>query len=236
MTTEVKSNKKEDKFIEEPITLSEMDQQKKRPIINGFLFLGKAFWSQWRVLLSVTIIFSAIIFGISLLTWGFDWVTPGDNFNISSGISVATGHSHHLNFFESLWWVFITISTIGYGDIYPVTTTMKLWAMFIGVVGIVFVSLYTAIVVNGFSIEMQRNLDMRRQKRDDFNRKHEYQAVTKELRKQLKSKEQEVDELMFAIATFSGKSEAEIQQLLKEARLNVKKELVQNKTKTNDKK
>lgn len=40
------------------------------------------------------------------------------------------------NLFDSFWWAMVTVTTIGYGDIYPVTTAGRIIAMMLMVVGI----------------------------------------------------------------------------------------------------
>lgn len=52
--------------------------------------------------------------------------------------------------FSSFWWAVATLTTIGYGDIYPVTTTGKFLSGVIAVVGIGLVALPTGIIGSGF--------------------------------------------------------------------------------------
>lgn len=56
----------------------------------------------------------------------------------------------------SLWWGIATLTTIGYGDIYPVTPFGKLLAGFIAVVGICVVALPTGLFASAFIEEMQK--------------------------------------------------------------------------------
>jgi voltage-gated potassium channel len=46
---------------------------------------------------------------------------------------------------ESLWWSIITFTTIGYGDMYPITGLGKIVASFLSVLGIVFYTIPGAI-------------------------------------------------------------------------------------------
>ncbi|MEM4496692.1 MAG: potassium channel family protein, partial [Archaeoglobaceae archaeon] len=52
----------------------------------------------------------------------------------------------------------VTITTIGYGDIYPVTPLGKLIAMVIVLMGVAVVSLFTASVLSVVMTEKERNL------------------------------------------------------------------------------
>ncbi len=40
------------------------------------------------------------------------------------------------NLFDSFWWAMVTVTTIGYGDIYPVTTAGRIVAMMLMIIGI----------------------------------------------------------------------------------------------------
>ena len=57
--------------------------------------------------------------------------------------------------FASLWWAVITLTTVGYGDIYPVTALGKLINGFVAVLGIGLITLPAGIISAGF-IEKSR--------------------------------------------------------------------------------
>jgi voltage-gated potassium channel len=48
------------------------------------------------------------------------------------------------NLFDAFWWAFITITTVGYGDIYPSTTEGRIVAMILSLGGMGLFSLVTA--------------------------------------------------------------------------------------------
>ncbi|NPA55756.1 MAG: hypothetical protein GXO40_05250 [Epsilonproteobacteria bacterium] len=52
------------------------------------------------------------------------------------------------DYFESLYWVIVTISTVGYGDIVPHTLTSKIITIVVILLGIIAVSLFTAVVTS----------------------------------------------------------------------------------------
>jgi voltage-gated potassium channel len=57
----------------------------------------------------------------------------------------------------AMWWAVITLTTIGYGDVYPVTVVGKLLASVIAVLGIGMVALPTAILGAGLLEEMEHH-------------------------------------------------------------------------------
>ncbi|HEX2924248.1 MAG TPA: ion channel, partial [Chloroflexota bacterium] len=50
----------------------------------------------------------------------------------------------------AMWWSVITLTTVGYGDIYPVTPVGKLLAAVIALLGVALFAMPTAILASGF--------------------------------------------------------------------------------------
>ena len=53
--------------------------------------------------------------------------------------------------FDALYWALITISTVGYGDISPVTTEGRVVSMLVIISGIAMISFVTSVIVSSFS-------------------------------------------------------------------------------------
>lgn len=62
---------------------------------------------------------------------------------------------------RALWWAVITLTTVGYGDAYPVTALGKLIGGTLALSGIAFVAMPTGIIAAAFSEAMQRRRDQR---------------------------------------------------------------------------
>lgn len=60
------------------------------------------------------------------------------------------GNEKIKNFFDAVYYTVITATTVGYGDVVPLTNTGRLLAMFLGVLGIFLFSLLTATISTGF--------------------------------------------------------------------------------------
>ncbi len=54
------------------------------------------------------------------------------------------------NIFSSLWWAIATLTTIGYGDIAPITTIGKIISGIVAILGIGLIALPTGIISSGF--------------------------------------------------------------------------------------
>ncbi|WP_352399268.1 ion channel [Anaerotignum sp.] len=79
---------------------------------------------------------------IYLIYWSFGFIILG-----TLGIAITEQKS----LFDALWWTIVTITTVGYGDIAPVTSGGKLIAIFLMVFGIGFISTLTSTLTNYFA-------------------------------------------------------------------------------------
>ena len=55
------------------------------------------------------------------------------------------------NVISSLWWAICTLTTVGYGDVYPITPVGRFFASVISLVGIGIIAIPTGIIAAGFN-------------------------------------------------------------------------------------
>jgi voltage-gated potassium channel len=55
---------------------------------------------------------------------------------------------------ESIWWATVSLATVGYGDVYPVTAGGKIFASIISLIGIGIVAIPTGIISASFVEEI----------------------------------------------------------------------------------
>lgn len=60
------------------------------------------------------------------------------------------------NAFSGFWWAMATITTVGYGDIYPITVLGKFLSTVIALLGIGFVAIPTGIISAGFTEQYKK--------------------------------------------------------------------------------
>ena len=63
---------------------------------------------------------------------------------------------------HSLWWAVATLTTVGYGDVYPITGIGKFLSAVIALIGIGFVALPTGIISSAFIDKVQENKKKKR--------------------------------------------------------------------------
>ena len=57
---------------------------------------------------------------------------------------------------HAMWWAVITMTTVGYGDVTPITLTGKFLASIIGIIGLGMVALPAGLLASGFTHKLHR--------------------------------------------------------------------------------
>lgn len=90
---------------------------------------------------------------------------------------------------SSMWWAIVTLTTVGYGDVVPITTMGKVFGGLIGLLGIGMIAIPAAIMASGFaenirSRKEEYNLHVQRFLKDgmlDENERWQLERIRKEL-------------------------------------------------------
>ena len=53
---------------------------------------------------------------------------------------------HFSSVFSSLWWSIVTLTTVGYGDVYPITVGGRIFTFFMLLIGLGIVAIPTGII------------------------------------------------------------------------------------------
>ena len=73
------------------------------------------------------------------------------------------------NAFSGIWWSMSTLLTVGYGDIYPITTLGRVMAICIAYLGVGAVAIPTGIISAGFVEQYQRKSSLSNIKATDIH-------------------------------------------------------------------
>ena len=83
----------------------------------------------------------------------------------------VVGHVEKWNYFDALYWSFITATTVGYGDIRPLRKISKILSVIIALVGLMFTGILIAVTLNITSIAFEKHADQRviEKLKEEFN-------------------------------------------------------------------
>jgi voltage-gated potassium channel len=65
---------------------------------------------------------------------------------------------------DAMWWGVVTLTTVGYGDIYPKTALGKFIGSFVVIAGVGLFALPAGILASGFNEVLQRRKEKKRKK------------------------------------------------------------------------
>ena len=75
-------------------------------------------------------------------------------FVVSAGIYFFENEAQPDKFqsvFHSMWWTIVTLTTVGYGDVYPITAGGKIFTFFILILGLGIVTVPAGLVASSLS-------------------------------------------------------------------------------------
>ena len=95
---------------------------------------------------------STYVVGVAVIAVGLGAIAMLDAEQDARGANITT-------FGDALWWAATTVTTVGYGDRFPVTTQGRLMAVALMIVGIAMVGAVTASVAAWMVSQVERNRD-----------------------------------------------------------------------------
>lgn len=108
--------------------------------------LGRVIIKERGVLLTVL--------GISVF---YVFLTALIMFNVEPRVNPITGSTNFENFFDALYWATVTLTTVGYGDMIPVTDIGRLVSMLSSLFGVAIIALPSGVITASYLDEL-RNL------------------------------------------------------------------------------
>lgn len=103
---------------------------------NALNTIGQVFKNKASQLISSIMIVGLLMIIASVLMYNIESTAQPDAFS---------------NAIETMWWAVATLTTVGYGDVYPITAAGKVLATIIAFLGIGMVAVPTGIITAGFS-------------------------------------------------------------------------------------
>ena len=76
-------------------------------------------------------------------------------FNIEPHVNPVTGEPTFQSFFDALYWATVTLTTVGYGDLCPVTDIGRCVSMFSSLFGVAIIALPSGIITASYLDELR---------------------------------------------------------------------------------
>ena len=104
--------------------------------------IGRVLANEWRSLVGCVAIFAGLLLIASVAMYLAEGNLQPDHFGDVP---------------SAMWWAVVTLSTVGYGDVTPITTIGRIIAGFVMISGIAFFALPVGIIANGFQQEIKQS-------------------------------------------------------------------------------
>ena len=103
------------------------------------------------------------VVSLSLL---YIFITALIMFNAEEEINPATGTYLFPTFFDAFYWAACTLTTVGYGDIYPISHIGRFISMISALVGIAIIALPSGIITAGYLDELKLRREQKEKERE----------------------------------------------------------------------
>lgn len=110
--------------------------------------LGKVINKEKQILLTVLWIAIFYVFLTALIM-----------FNAEPHVNPITGTTTFENFFDALYWATVTLTTVGYGDMIPVTDIGRFVSMLSSLFGVAIIALPSGVITAGYLDELRSRKD-----------------------------------------------------------------------------
>lgn len=122
-----------------------------------------------RLVMAVIKAQKAVLATVLGLAFFYVFLTALIMFNAEQPINPETGEYLFKSFFDAFYWAACTLTTVGYGDIYPISTTGRIISIISSVVGIAIIALPSGIITAGYMEEARKLQDKMNSPSNDEN-------------------------------------------------------------------
>lgn len=109
----------------------------------------------------------AILCTVLSLAIVYVFITALIMFNAEEQINPDTGTILFPTFFDAFYWASCTLTTVGYGDLYPISTTGRVISIVSSIVGIAIIALPSGIITAGYMDELKKRREQRNGTKED---------------------------------------------------------------------
>lgn len=114
------------------------------------------YFESLEIILSVIKKQRKVLCTVLSLAFFYTFITAMIMFNVEEVINPVTGDYLFHNFFDAFYWAACTLTTVGYGDIYPISDWGRCISIISSMVGIAIVALPSGIITAGYMDELRQ--------------------------------------------------------------------------------
>jgi voltage-gated potassium channel len=121
-------------------------------ILRIFSFIR--YFEPLKIIMTVILRQRKVLGTVLILALFYIFVTALVMFNAEEEINPATGKPLFDSFFDAFYWAACTLTTVGYGDIYPISHVGRVISIISSMVGIAVIALPSGIITAGYMDEL----------------------------------------------------------------------------------
>lgn len=110
---------------------------------------------------------SKVLLTVLSLAFFYIFITALIMFNAEEQTDPLTGKVLFDDFFDAFYWATCTLTTVGYGDLYPISNTGRVISIISSMVGIAIIALPSGIVTAGYMDELRNRKSDKLNKEED---------------------------------------------------------------------
>lgn len=122
-------------------------------ILRVFKFIR--YFEPLEVIVAVIRKQSTVLWTVLSLALFYIFITALIMFNAEEDINPETGRYLFEGFFDAFYWAACTLTTVGYGDLYPISDIGRVISIISSMVGIAIIALPSGIITAGYMEEMR---------------------------------------------------------------------------------
>ena len=113
------------------------------------------YFESMEIILSVIRKQKKILYAVLSMALFYTFITAMIMFNAEEELNPQTGEPLFEDFFDAFYWAVCTLTTVGYGDLYPISDTGRVISIISSLVGIAIIALPSGVVTAGYLDEIR---------------------------------------------------------------------------------
>lgn len=119
------------------------------------IFKVVRYFEPLEIILAVVRRQSKVLMTVLSLALFYIFITALIMFNMEEEVNPETGEFLFNNFFDAFYWAACTLTTVGYGDLYPITNVGRVISIISSMIGIAIIALPSGIITAGYMNELE---------------------------------------------------------------------------------